>query len=57
MVKHSQTIRRLLPMNCLSAFDHFVGLVLKGLKRELEQVVKYAPKSTVKILEQCQKLA
>ena len=42
MVKHSQTIRRLLPTNCLSAFDHFVGLVLKGLKRELEQVVKYA---------------
>ena len=26
MVKHTQTIRR------LSAFDHFVGLALKGLK-------------------------
>ena len=31
MVKHGQTIRRLLPTNCLGVFDHFVGLVLKGL--------------------------
>ena len=29
--KHSQTISRLLPANCLSVFDHFVGLALKGL--------------------------
>ena len=27
MVKHTQTIRR----NCLSVFDHFVGLALKEL--------------------------
>ena len=32
MVKHTQTIRRLLPMNYLSVFDHFVGLALKGLR-------------------------
>ena len=32
MVKHSQTIRRLLPTNCLSVFDHFVGFALKGMK-------------------------
>ena len=32
MVKHTQKIRRLLPMNCLSVFDHFVGLAVKGLK-------------------------
>ena len=25
MVKHTQTIRRLLPTNCLSVFDHFMG--------------------------------
>ena len=31
MVKHTQTIRRLLPMNCLSVFDHFANLALKGL--------------------------
>ena len=31
MVKHTQTIRRLLPMNCLSVFDHFLGLALNGL--------------------------
>ena len=30
-VKHTQTICRLLPTNCLSVFDHFVGLVRKGL--------------------------
>ena len=31
MVKHTQTSRRLWPTNCLSVFDHFAGLVLKGL--------------------------
>ena len=31
MVKHTQTIPQLFPMNCLSVFGHFVGLVLKGL--------------------------
>ena len=31
MVKHTQTIRRLLPTNFLSMFDHFVGLTHKGL--------------------------
>ena len=31
MVKHTQTIRRLLPKDCLSVFDHFVKLALKGL--------------------------
>ena len=32
IVKQTQPIRRLLPTNCLSVFDHFVGLALKGLK-------------------------
>ena len=31
MVKHTQTIHRQQPTNCLSVFDHFVGLALKGL--------------------------
>ena len=31
MVKQTQTIRRVLPTNCLSVFDHFVRLVLQGL--------------------------
>ena len=31
MVKHTQKVRRLLPANCLSVFDHFVGLELKVL--------------------------
>ena len=29
MVKHAQTIRQLLLTNCLSVFDHFVGLERK----------------------------
>ena len=33
MVKHAQTIRRQKPTNCLSVFDHFVGLALKGLRK------------------------
>ena len=28
--KHTQTIRRLLATNCLSVFDHIVGLALEG---------------------------
>ena len=31
MVKKTQKIRRVLPANCLSVFDHFVGFALKGL--------------------------
>ena len=31
MVKHTQTIRRQKPANCLSVFDHFMKLALKGL--------------------------
>ena len=34
MVKFTQTIHWLLPTNCLSVFDHFVGLSLKGLTQE-----------------------
>ena len=32
MVRHTQTIRRQEPTNCLSVFDQFMGLALKGLK-------------------------
>ena len=32
MVEHTQRIRWLLLTNCLSVFDYFVGLALKGLK-------------------------
>ena len=31
MVKHTQTICRILPTNCVSVFDHFVYLAFKGL--------------------------
>ena len=31
MLKHTQTIRRQDPTNCLSVFDNFVVLTLKGL--------------------------
>ena len=43
MVKHNQTIRRLLPTNCLSVFDHFVGLALEGLR---ELLCFYLPKTS-----------
>ena len=33
MVKHTQTIRRQQPTNCLGVFDHFVGLALKELMK------------------------
>ena len=35
MVKHIQTIGRLLPTNYVSVFDHFVGLALKGLNYQI----------------------
>ena len=31
MVKHTQCVGNV-PTNCLSVFDHFAGLVLRGLK-------------------------
>ena len=34
MVKHTQTIRWQKPTNCLSVFDHFAGLALKGLRSQ-----------------------
>ena len=39
MVKRTQTIRRLLPKNCLSVLDDYVGLALKVLT-EPKQVSK-----------------
>ena len=35
IVKHTQKTGRQQPMNCRSVFDHFVGLVLKGLTKLL----------------------
>ena len=41
MIKHTQTICRLLPTNCLSVFDYFVGLALKGLNFKLLGITFY----------------
>ena len=41
MVKHTQTIRRQKLTNCLSVFDHFVKLALKGLNGMLAQKLNY----------------
>ena len=38
MAKHTQTIRRLLPTNCLSVFDHFEGLALKRVKKRFPKL-------------------
>ena len=35
MVKHKQSVGNL-PTNCLSMFDHFVGLALRGILRAFE---------------------
>ena len=34
MVKHTQTICRLMPTTFLSVFDHFLGLSVRGLRHE-----------------------
>ena len=41
MVKHTQTICRLLRTNCLSVFDHFVGMTVKGLKSDIIEINTY----------------
>ena len=41
--KWSNTLRRFVgkfPANCLSVFDHFVGLALKGLRRFIQSTVE-----------------
>ena len=35
MDKHTKIIRQLLSANCLTVFDNFAGLALKGLKDKL----------------------
>ena len=40
MVKHLQAIRQLLPTNCLSVFDQFMGLVLEKLKMVMLKLAK-----------------
>ena len=41
MVKHTQTVCRLLRTNCLSVFDHFVGMTVKGLKSDIVEINTY----------------
>ena len=50
MVKHTQTIRRQQPPNCLSVFDHFVGLALKGLNFPIQETSRGSYKSLIYIL-------
>ena len=45
MIKHIQTIRRQQPTDCLSVFDHFVKLAIKGLSCQLN--IKIDSKITV----------
>ena len=42
MVKYTQKIRLLQPKNCLSVFDHFVGLALKGVNKPLCKDICFA---------------
>ena len=54
MVKHTQTIRRLLG-DKLSVFDHFVGLALKGLNAftllDLPAALRYIMKGSIRLTE------
>ena len=34
-----------LPTNCLSVFDHFVGLALKGLKGAIQSLITLTPRA------------
>ena len=39
MVKHTQTIRQQNPTNCLSGFDHFVGVGDTEFQRDVSNVI------------------
>ena len=47
MVKHTQTIRLLFPTNCLSVFDHFVGLALRGLRKTCQTYMPINTKTKI----------
>ena len=47
MVKHTQAIGRQQPTNCLSVFDHFVELSLKGLNHFVPLLFSCAPLETL----------
>ena len=53
MVKHTQTIGRQHPTNCLSVFDHFVGLALKEFTSQVSQanITKSLVQNTLKRLK------
>ena len=54
MVKHTQTIRRQQPTNCLSVFDHFMRLALKGFKFDaLVDALNKKKKLTARSADQC----
>ena len=49
LIKYTQTIRCLLPTNCLSEFDHFAELVLKGLlKTVITEIVSSTTQTWIK---------
>ena len=59
ILRHTQTICRLLPTNYLSMFDHFVGLALKGLTSYdlvLKKFIRYPKNIHLKIKYQWKKL-
>ena len=54
MVRPTQTIRLQKPMNCLSVFDYFVGLALKGLILKMKMSV-YIANRTYQLRLMCKK--
>ena len=53
IVKHTQTIRRQQPTNCLSMFDHFVGLGLKELRIQDFTRLVIVPQVLHSVLKKC----
>ena len=52
MVKHTQTVHRQQPTNCLSMFDHFVGLALKELTYVPFEIIR-KPRLTILTGKNC----
>ena len=53
MVKHIQTIRWQQPANCLSVFEHFVGLALKRLISSVKLTNSILLKNYYKVISGC----
>ena len=52
MATHTEAIHRLLPANCLTVFDHFAGLALKGLTHFIQSESLYNQNTPKKVFSE-----